>query len=522
MGTDDLEYNLIATGSNNGTYSVNIGSVSGGKVNIPAMHRPAFDVDVHVNNETWYSTYRAVTEIAANAFASSAITELDILPRTTTPKGTDIQLKAIGANAFQNCAQLVELTIPNVDIDSTAFTGSALRKVTIYKRDIPGSLFQNTATLQEVILMEGVTTIGALAFRNCTALAQLTIPSTVASIAVNAFEGCTGLRILTSYINIDTIFTSTHISFNNLRELHLLGTRVTGILNTHPFNNLTFLETVVLSPSVQNIGINAFNGCTSLATVTMPGVVNIRDSAFRGCTSLTTVTLPTSLRTIEQYAFENCTSLTAASLPNGVTTIGRNAFSGCGALADIAQTNNNVIPSTVTSIGIFAYAGTAITAVTLPNNQSFTVINDNTFNGCEDLTTVIFPAASRITRIGDNAFEGCESLGNLAIPLSVATIGIEAFKGCTGLGTVAVVDGSSSLRTISARAFDGCNGTGTTVIVPTTVTAVGVSAFNLFKGNLIILGKGTEATADRIWGWNEDTSVGWRAGIDAAANVQYL
>jgi hypothetical protein len=491
------------------------------------MHRPDFDVDVHVNNEGWYSAYKAVTEIAPSAFASSAIAALDILPKTTTSNSTDIQLKVIGANAFQGCAALKVLTIPDVDIDSTAFTGSALEEVTIFKRIIPVELFQGITTLEKVDLREGVTNIGARAFRNCSSLTELIIPSTVTVIGTNAFDGCTGLRILRSAINIDNIFTSTQIVTNlsNLQELHLVGNRVTGILDTHPFTDITSLTTVNLSSSVTNIGANAFNGCTSLANVTMPGVINIRDYAFRRCTSLVTVTLPTSLRTIGEYAFENCTSLTAASLPNLVTTIGRNAFNGCTLLANIALNGTNVIPNSVTSIGDSAYAGTGITRVTIPNN--LTAINDNMFNGCASLATVIFQATSRVNRIGKNAFQGCTSLGNLAIPLSVATIDEEAFIGCSGLRSVSVVDGSNSLRTINARAFSGCTSDETIIIIPALVNTVGASAFNGFKGNLIILGKmnpnasqdvpdSEHLRTDSAWG------AGWRTGIDPAANVQYL
>ena len=57
-------------------------------------------------------------------------------------------------------------------------------------------------------------------------------------------------------------------------------------------------------------------------------VTCIGDNAFQGCTSLTSITLPNSITTIGEYAFRRCHSLISISLPDGCS-IGEGAFEGC-------------------------------------------------------------------------------------------------------------------------------------------------------------------------------------------------
>ena len=51
--------------------------------------------------------------------------------------------------------------------------------------------------ITEVIIKEGVTSIGGYAFKGCTGLASVTIPDSVTRIGYSAFYGCTGLTSVT-------------------------------------------------------------------------------------------------------------------------------------------------------------------------------------------------------------------------------------------------------------------------------------------------------------------------------------
>jgi hypothetical protein len=84
---------------------------------------------------------------------------------------------------------------------------------------------------------------------------------------------------------------------------------------------------------VTSLGRNAFDGCTSLASVELvSGLLSIGHFAFNGCTSLASVALPSSLLSIGDVAFLNCTSLASVAIPASVTSLGNHPFSGCTAL----------------------------------------------------------------------------------------------------------------------------------------------------------------------------------------------
>ena len=57
--------------------------------------------------------------------------------------------------------------------------------------------------------------------------------------------------------------------------------------------------------------------------------------AFDGCTSLSSVTIPDSVTSIGRSAFYRCTSLTSVTIGDGVTSIGRDAFSWCDSLSSV-------------------------------------------------------------------------------------------------------------------------------------------------------------------------------------------
>lgn len=86
------------------------------------------------------------------------------------------------------------------------------------------------------------------------------------------------------------------------------------------------LLSVILPPSVEEIGTNAFLDCSSLSSVPLPrSVKSIGDSAFAGCSSLTSITLPEGLLSIGGGAFKH-TGLTSVSFPDSLVDIGGEAF----------------------------------------------------------------------------------------------------------------------------------------------------------------------------------------------------
>ncbi len=226
------------------------------------------------------------------------------------------------------------------------------------------------------------------------------------------------------------------------------------------------VKSAVIAEGVTSIGWDAFDGCTSLTSVTIPdSVTSIGRSAFYDCRSLTSVTIPDSVTSIGGSAFYDCRSLTSVTIPNGVTSIGAWAFYNCRSLTSVT------IPNGVTSIGSYAfYRCRSLTSVTIPD--SVTSIGDGAFSNCKSLTSVTIPGS--VTSIGQHAFQGCTSLTSVTIPDSVTSIGEYAFDGCTSLTSVTIPD---SVTSIGDFVFSNCKSL-TSVAIPDSVTSIGDSAFS--------------------------------------------
>ncbi|MEG2540546.1 MAG: leucine-rich repeat domain-containing protein, partial [Clostridia bacterium] len=86
-----------------------------------------------------------------------------------------------------------------------------------------------------------------------------------------------------------------------------------------------------------------------------------------------------------------------------------------------------VIPSTyngkaVTGIGALAFSNSrALDSITIPS--TVTSIGSYAFADCGSLGSVTFTAPSSVTSIGDYAFAGCSALASITIPTSVTSIG---------------------------------------------------------------------------------------------------
>ena len=123
-------------------------------------------------------------------------------------------------------------------------------------------------------------------------------------------------------------------------------------------------------------------------------------SAFEGCSSLTSLTIPSSVTSIGSVAFAY-SGLTSLTIPSGVTSIGESTFYGCSGLINLT------IPSSVTSIGNQAFSGcSGLTSLTIPSGV--TSIGRSAFSGCSGLTS-IYVYLEKLPELGTYIFSGCDA-----------------------------------------------------------------------------------------------------------------
>ena len=185
---------------------------------------------------------------------------------------------------------------------------------------------------------------------------------------------------------------------------------------------------------VTGIGESAFEGCSSLTSITIPdSVTSIDNWAFSWCASLTSITIPDSVTSIGEYAFCDCTRLTSVTIGNGVTSIGDSAFEDCTSLTSIT------IPDSVTSIENWAFYGcTGLTSINIPD--SVTSIGDWAFDGCENLVIYGKKGSYAETYAKENSFTFIAKvfpLKNVSTIETTATVGEPITLNAKALGGTA-------------------------------------------------------------------------------------
>ncbi len=316
----------------------------------------------------------SVTSIGYAAFYNCNSLTSIVIPDSVT---------SIGYAAFYNCTSLTFVALGNgvTSIGSSAFYWCyALEAVHITDigkwaaiefGDSDANPLNNGAALYlddklvaELVIPDGVISIGNYAFYGYDRLTSITIPDSVTSIGSYAFEGCDNLQ------------------YNEYGNALYLGS------NTNPYLVLIAAK----NESITSVDINA------------------------------------STKVIYGSAFYLCSSLTSVTIPESVTSIGSSAFSGCVFLETLTVDKRNPVYHSVGNCVIETATGALVQGCNnsvIPTDGSVTSIGDSAFAWCTSLTSITIPDS--VTSIDDSAFAWCISLTSVTIPDSVTSIGSDAF-----------------------------------------------------------------------------------------------
>ena len=207
----------------------------------------------------------------------------------------------------------------------------------------------SSSEIRQVVIEDGVTSIGACAFWNCQVLGA-NIPSSVTAIGNNAFYGSSIISV-TIPSSVKTIGNSAFYNCQNLSTVTVCdGVETIG---QNAFRACTSLGAIALPASIGEVGSGAFFQCTKMKGATFaPGdkQVNLGDDIFAGCNWLMNVTLPQNIDRIGAGMFRNCGMLAGVEIPQGAESIGEGAFASCAGLTTL------IIPDSVMTIGSSAFS----------------------------------------------------------------------------------------------------------------------------------------------------------------------
>ena len=339
-------------------------------------------------------------------------------------------LKAIGNNAFRGCFALRnEVTIPAgvQTIGSYAFSGCRNAK---FNPALPETLtaigdyaFQNCANLYAVTLPASLQTIGEYAFY-ASSIQEIVLPEGLFSLGDGAFWFCKALETADFVNSMDIIS-----------------------IPSNAFNGCSGLRKVYLPFFVEEIGDYAFSGCKSLKSLNFfecEEITKIGEFAFRGCRSLKSLDLfkCENLTTIGSRAFSGCTSLKSLNLPKSLETIGEYAFSGCQAISVISSPS--LVPPTIASESALNGIDKDVCVLTMPKSVYLDYFRAPYWGQFVEYTASVLVGVD-----GQGSVMYSNNYGTAPIPVKVA-----AFYATAGEGEGVEEDEGDG---ITAEAYDSAN-----------------------------------------------------------------
>lgn len=373
-----------------------------------------------------------VMEIGSSAFANCQSLKSIVLPKS---------LKQIGSRAFFNCAGLTEVVFlnPMTMVGEDAFAGCAYTyeppkeaevtdcKYFNYSMDRKGNVTISgfNGDMEAIVIpgmIEGhpVTTIGKGAFEGCKNLVEVSMSDYISTVQGDSFRDCISLKKIHLSNGVTKIITTTFKGCISLKAINIPD-GVTEI------KKATFkdspIEHLHIGKSLAKIDTKAFyNGEYDPYTG--------RQKTTRAINKITVDPANPYLKSIESMILSRDGKAIYAvlgnkkkmTIPEGVEVINDFAFEGLAFFSDV------ILPDSLVSIGVGAFANTALRSVTFgPNVRN---IGNEAFTYCDNLTAAVFNEG--LESIGYRAFAD-SPIVSVILPDSLRKLGEESFN-CIGDG----------------------------------------------------------------------------------------
>ena len=342
-------------------------------------------------------------------------------------------VETIEAGAFNENGYLIDLRLPltMVTLDDAALAGTGQLTKVCY-------LGTNTAVI-DAIVANGKT-VGCVSTPNAPTITGTNAGKSTISVAFTPGSD-NGLPITNyeyslngaTYIALDPASTDSPfvISGLTLNTPYTIRIKASNSLGVGAAS-----APVTATPTLSYSGGTGDIACGTSGYFTMASFAVTSSSNCVGA-----VTMPSGTTSIGNYAFEG-SGVTSINIPNTVTTIWYGAF--------VRSTNLTTVTfesgSTLTSIYSAAFERTAIASITLPSSLTF--LGNYAFWSNSALTSIVIPEG--ITALYENSFAYITTLTSVTLPGTLTMIEGETFKGATALESLAIPNRVSH---IGANAF---------------------------------------------------------------------
>ena len=307
-------------------------------------------------------------------------------------------------------------------------------------------------------------------------------------------HGSTNVRI-TKYIGSSSVvsipssiggYTVTGIGYKSFQDKKITEVSIPDTvtwIDDYAFDGCSSLSSLTLPQNVISLGGKIISG-TAISSIIVPKSVTscVYDDAgvFSGAKSLESIIFEDGIKRIPDYICSE-SYISNVSIPSSVTEIGGFAFQSCKSLQSV------YLPSNLIDIGKAAFSDSGLTSINIPKTVSN--IQNNAFNGCKSLSTVIMnyndtviksdedgtciykcrigygafcmnanltyvSLSENVVEIGEQAFSSCSSLSSLILPESVTRLGKE-FISRTAISSITVPKNVTSAGDVTGGAFKG-------------------------------------------------------------------
>lgn len=220
--------------------------------------------------------------------------------------------------------------------------------------------FSRFLNLTNLVLPKSLALIGSGAFAGCPSLAEVAIPEGVATLGEGVFDGCRGLERFSvepgnsAYVEVDGVLFSKdlsrliHYPSGKPIDHYAIPETVTHLEN-NAFTFASNLRSLHIPALTSDLGELGLLGLTNLTQITVAassphlmaqdGILFSKDRTrlfrFPAQKNLQHYDIPAGVERLEQGAFNRCAHLVSVAIPDSVTTLRPNLFLRCENLVSV-------------------------------------------------------------------------------------------------------------------------------------------------------------------------------------------